>query len=171
MMLDSFIEQLTSTRSKTITENRKLHLLYYLNAVSLFCIIKSVTAFQPCWSIHPFASDICHERVNVIFVSQRDPDDPSAAALKEPWEDKVARIRETSPYGHLPNWQLMSAIVKVGDDLRQELLVYQVLKRLKVSVFCITVFFRMFSSILSLFQPLFSSLTFLMYQLSGCPLF
>ncbi|GFO28943.1 phosphatidylinositol 4-kinase beta-like [Plakobranchus ocellatus] len=64
---------------------------------------------------------------------ERDPEDPSAAALKEPWEDKVARIRATSPYGHLPNWQLMSVIVKVGDDLRQELLVYQVLKRLKAS--------------------------------------
>ncbi|XP_059167912.1 phosphatidylinositol 4-kinase beta-like [Physella acuta] len=63
---------------------------------------------------------------------ERDPEDPSAAALKEPWEEKVARIRETSPYGHLPNWQLMSVIVKVGDDLRQELLVYQVLKRLQM---------------------------------------
>ncbi|KAI8776391.1 phosphatidylinositol 4-kinase beta, partial [Biomphalaria glabrata] len=61
----------------------------------------------------------------------RDPDDPSAAVLKEPWEDKVTRIRESSPYGHLPNWQLMAAIVKVGDDLRQELLVYQVLRRLQ----------------------------------------
>ena len=66
------------------------------------------------------------------YFPQRDPEDPSAAALKEPWEDKVARIKATSPYGHLPNWQLMSVIVKVGDDLRQELLVYQVLKRLKV---------------------------------------
>ncbi|RUS83247.1 hypothetical protein EGW08_009011, partial [Elysia chlorotica] len=64
---------------------------------------------------------------------ERDPEDPSAAALKEPWEDKVARIKATSPYGHLPNWQLMSVIVKVGDDFRQELLVYQVLKRLKTS--------------------------------------
>ncbi|XP_055872445.1 phosphatidylinositol 4-kinase beta-like isoform X2 [Biomphalaria glabrata] len=63
---------------------------------------------------------------------ERDPDDPSAAVLKEPWEDKVTRIRESSPYGHLPNWQLMAAIVKVGDDLRQELLVYQVLRRLQM---------------------------------------
>jgi len=62
---------------------------------------------------------------------ERDPEDPSAAALKEPWEDKVERIRESSPYGHLPNWQLMSVIVKVGDDLRQELLVYQVLQKLQ----------------------------------------
>ncbi|KAL8558756.1 Phosphatidylinositol 4-kinase beta [Nucella lapillus] len=63
---------------------------------------------------------------------ERDPDDPSAAALKEPWEDKVCRIREASPYGHLPQWDLLSVIVKCGDDLRQELMVYQVLKQLQV---------------------------------------
>ncbi|XP_060064447.1 phosphatidylinositol 4-kinase beta-like [Ylistrum balloti] len=62
---------------------------------------------------------------------ERDPDDPSAAALKEPWEEKEQRIRESSPYGHLPNWKLLSVIIKCGDDLRQELLVYQVLKQLK----------------------------------------
>ncbi|KAK7015186.1 Phosphatidylinositol 4-kinase beta [Halocaridina rubra] len=58
---------------------------------------------------------------------KRDPEDPSAAALKEPWEDKVERIRETSPYGHLASWRLLSVIVKCGDDLRQELLAYQLL--------------------------------------------
>ncbi|XP_060551414.1 phosphatidylinositol 4-kinase beta-like [Ruditapes philippinarum] len=62
---------------------------------------------------------------------QRDPEDPSAAALKEPWEEKMMRIRESSPYGHLHNWRLMSVIVKCGDDLRQELMVYQVLKQLQ----------------------------------------
>lgn len=59
---------------------------------------------------------------------KRDPDDPSAAALKEPWSDKVERIRESSPYGHLSTWQLHSVIVKCGDDLRQELLAYQLLR-------------------------------------------
>lgn len=63
---------------------------------------------------------------------QRDPDDPSAAALKEPWEEKVQRIREASPYSHLPGWQLRAAIVKCGDDLRQELMAYQLLKLLQV---------------------------------------
>ncbi|KAK8739035.1 hypothetical protein OTU49_003802 [Cherax quadricarinatus] len=58
---------------------------------------------------------------------KRDPDDPSAAALKEPWQDKVERIRESSPYGHLASWRLRSVIVKCGDDLRQELLAYQLL--------------------------------------------
>uniref|UniRef100_A0AAQ4R9G6 Phosphatidylinositol 4-kinase beta n=1 Tax=Gasterosteus aculeatus aculeatus TaxID=481459 RepID=A0AAQ4R9G6_GASAC len=62
---------------------------------------------------------------------RRDPEDPSAVALKEPWEDKVRRIREGSPYGHLMNWRLLSVIVKCGDDLRQELLAYQVLRQLQ----------------------------------------
>ena len=66
---------------------------------------------------------------------KRDPDDPSASVLKEPWEVKVNRIRESSPYGHNPSWRLMACIVKCGDDLRQELLAYQVwsLSGLKVS--------------------------------------
>lgn len=42
------------------------------------------------------------------------------------------RIREGSPYGHLPSWRLLSVIVKCGDDLRQELLAFQVLKQLQV---------------------------------------
>jgi len=62
---------------------------------------------------------------------KRDPDDPSAAVLKEPWEAKVQRVRESSPYGHLPGWKLLSVIVKCGDDLRQELLAYQLLATLK----------------------------------------
>ncbi|XP_044305253.1 phosphatidylinositol 4-kinase beta isoform X1 [Varanus komodoensis] len=62
---------------------------------------------------------------------RRDPEDPSAVALKEPWQEKVRRIREASPYGHLPNWRLLSVIVKCGDDLRQELLAFQVLKQLQ----------------------------------------
>ena len=52
--------------------------------------------------------------------------------MKEPFDDKVRRIRESSPYGHLPNWKLLSVIIKCGDDLRQELLAYQVLKQLQV---------------------------------------
>jgi hypothetical protein len=62
---------------------------------------------------------------------QRDPEDPSASVLKEPWEEKVKRIRSASPYGNLPNWNLLSVIVKCGDDLRQELLAYQYLTLLQ----------------------------------------
>jgi phosphatidylinositol 4-kinase len=61
----------------------------------------------------------------------RCPEDPSAAALKEPWDEKVNRIRESSPFGHLQNWKLYAAIVKCGDDLRQELMAYQLLVSLQ----------------------------------------
>jgi len=68
-----------------------------------------------------------------VVIVQRDPEDPSAAAMKEPWQEKVRRIRESSPYGHLANWKLLSVIVKCGDDLRQELLAYQFLTQLQVN--------------------------------------
>ncbi|GAV04312.1 hypothetical protein RvY_14613 [Ramazzottius varieornatus] len=60
-----------------------------------------------------------------------DHEDPSAAAMKEPWEMKQARIRRSSPYGHLPNWRLLAVIVKCGDDLRQEQLAHQMLQLLQ----------------------------------------
>ncbi|XP_076355706.1 phosphatidylinositol 4-kinase beta-like isoform X1 [Tachypleus tridentatus] len=72
------------------------------------------------------------ESINVPKTTfKRDPEDPSAAALKEPWEDKIRRVQESSPYGHLPGWKLLAVIVKCGDDLRQELMAYQVLATLK----------------------------------------
>lgn len=60
-----------------------------------------------------------------------DPEDPSAAVLKEPWEQKQKRIRSSSPYGHLASWRLLAAIVKCGDDLRQEMLASQLLMMLQ----------------------------------------
>ncbi|KAK3369171.1 kinase-like domain-containing protein [Lasiosphaeria ovina] len=49
-----------------------------------------------------------------------DRDDPSAAVFGEAWETKKERIRKTSPYGWMKNWDLVSVIVKTGADLRQE---------------------------------------------------
>nr|ACS29271.1 pik1 [Meyerozyma guilliermondii] len=40
--------------------------------------------------------------------------------LSEDWATKKARIRKTSVYGHLRNWELCSVIAKNGDDLPQE---------------------------------------------------
>ncbi|KAG6162414.1 hypothetical protein E4U34_004059 [Claviceps purpurea] len=55
-------------------------------------------------------------------VQQRrgDRDDPSAAVFGEAWEAKKERIRKSSPYGWMKNWDLVSVIVKTGADLRQE---------------------------------------------------
>jgi phosphatidylinositol 4-kinase len=61
-------------------------------------------------------------------------EDPSASALSEPWDEKLARIRDASPYGADPNWRLLPVIVKTGDDLRQELLAYQLLTVLQVGL-------------------------------------
>jgi phosphatidylinositol kinase/protein kinase (PI-3 family) len=41
------------------------------------------------------------------------------------------RIKSSSPFGSLPGWKLLPCIVKCGDDLRQELLAYQLLALLK----------------------------------------
>lgn len=49
-----------------------------------------------------------------------DRDDPSAATFGEAWEMKRERIRRSSPYGWMKNWDLVSVIVKTGADLRQE---------------------------------------------------
>ena len=49
-----------------------------------------------------------------------DRDDPSAAVFGEAWEAKKERVRKSSPYGWMKNWDLVSVIVKTGSDLRQE---------------------------------------------------
>ena len=49
-----------------------------------------------------------------------DRDDPSAAVFGEAWDVKKERIRKSSPYGWMKNWDLVSVIVKTGADLRQE---------------------------------------------------
>ncbi|XP_023114924.1 phosphatidylinositol 4-kinase beta isoform X4 [Felis catus] len=67
-------------------------------------------------------------------ISQFSVDSITSQESKEPVfiaAGDIRRIREGSPYGHLPNWRLLSVIVKCGDDLRQELLAFQVLKQLQ----------------------------------------
>ncbi|CAG8456006.1 7775_t:CDS:10 [Ambispora leptoticha] len=58
-------------------------------------------------------------------------DDPSAAVFREDWGTKKQRIRKASPYGHYPNWRLLSVIVKTGADLRQEQLACQLIKEMQ----------------------------------------
>ncbi|KAI1807973.1 kinase-like domain-containing protein [Daldinia bambusicola] len=57
-----------------------------------------------------------------------DRDDPSAAVFGEAWHIKKERIRKTSPYGWMKNWDLVSVIVKTGDDLRQEAFACQLIQ-------------------------------------------
>lgn len=57
-----------------------------------------------------------------------DRDDPSAAVFGEGWEMKKERIRKSSPYGWMKNWDLVSVIVKTGADLRQEAFACQLIR-------------------------------------------
>ena len=57
-----------------------------------------------------------------------DRDDPSAATFGEEWGAKRERIRRSSPYGHMKNWDLISVIVKTGADLRQEAFACQLIE-------------------------------------------
>ncbi|KAI8089601.1 uncharacterized protein BX664DRAFT_137732 [Halteromyces radiatus] len=62
------------------------------------------------------------ERYVAQVVNKEDPSD---------WEVKKARIRAASPYGHLPNWRLLSVIVKQGADLRQEQFAIQLVREMQ----------------------------------------
>ncbi|KAF2180811.1 phosphatidylinositol 4-kinase-like protein PIK1 [Zopfia rhizophila CBS 207.26] len=59
---------------------------------------------------------------------QGDRDDPSAAMFGEEWSAKKERIRRSSPYGAMKNWDLISVIVKTGADLRQEAFACQLIQ-------------------------------------------
>ncbi|KAK9451327.1 kinase-like domain-containing protein [Limtongia smithiae] len=55
----------------------------------------------------------------------------SSFGFGEEWEAKKERIRATSPYGHLPHWDLVSVIAKTGSDLRQEAFACQLIHAMK----------------------------------------
>ncbi|KAI9799041.1 MAG: Phosphatidylinositol 4-kinase pik1alpha (PI4-kinase)(PtdIns-4-kinase) [Piccolia ochrophora] len=57
-----------------------------------------------------------------------DRDDPSAATFGEEWKAKRDRIKKSSPYGLMRNWDLLSVIVKTGADLRQEAFACQLIQ-------------------------------------------
>lgn len=57
-----------------------------------------------------------------------DEDDPSAATFGEAWSVKKERIRKSSPYGWMKNWDVLSVIVKTGADLRQEAFACQLIQ-------------------------------------------
>ncbi|RCH95038.1 Phosphatidylinositol 4-kinase pik1alpha (PI4-kinase)(PtdIns-4-kinase), partial [Rhizopus stolonifer] len=73
--------------------------------------------------------DMLEDEQHVAWVVNKE--DPSAAVLSENWEAKKERLRVTSPYGHLPNWRLISVIVKNGSDLRQEQFAIQLIRELQ----------------------------------------
>lgn len=52
--------------------------------------------------------------------------------LGEDWSAKKQRIRKSSAYGHLENWDLCSVIVKNGDDLPQEAFACQLIRMISL---------------------------------------
>ncbi|KAJ3188049.1 Phosphatidylinositol 4-kinase pik1alpha (PI4-kinase)(PtdIns-4-kinase), partial [Irineochytrium annulatum] len=58
-------------------------------------------------------------------------EDPSASVFREDWNVKSARIRANSPFGSYPSWRLLSAVVKSGADLRQEVLALQLIREMQ----------------------------------------
>ncbi|KAG1161441.1 hypothetical protein G6F37_003068 [Rhizopus arrhizus] len=73
--------------------------------------------------------DMLEDEQHIAWVVNKE--DPSAAVLSENWETKKERLRSSSPYGHLPNWRLISVIVKNGSDLRQEQFAIQLIRELQ----------------------------------------
>uniref|UniRef100_A0AC35TWP0 PI3K/PI4K domain-containing protein n=1 Tax=Rhabditophanes sp. KR3021 TaxID=114890 RepID=A0AC35TWP0_9BILA len=50
-----------------------------------------------------------------------------SSIFSESWSHIYSKIKAISTYSFLPNWTVLPVIVKTGDDLRQELIAYQIL--------------------------------------------
>ena len=59
------------------------------------------------------------------------PKPRSLGPWDELWLDKCEVIQIKSPFGHFPSYRLRSIIVKGGDDLRQELMAMQIIRKFK----------------------------------------
>lgn len=60
------------------------------------------------------------------------PTTSSTAASKiNSWQERKAQIKQSSPFGQLPGWNLKAFIIKSGDDLRKETLAMQILNYCK----------------------------------------
>jgi len=76
-----------------------------------------------------------HQRMQDMALSHRSPSqlavsaktETNRCAFRELWPHKFTRLKDASPFGHLPNWSVRQVIVKAGDDCRQELMAAQLL--------------------------------------------
>ena len=71
------------------------------------------------------------EKEGVEMVTLDPPESvPSLSdSVAEPWDSIAAAIKATSPFGGMSTWKLRAFIVKGEDDLRQELLAMQFIKK------------------------------------------
>ncbi len=98
--------------SPAVLEARDLFKDGYITAEELQTVLTKDSAFLELIEEHAFLdTQFC---VNLAF--------------GENWASKRSRIRETSPYGNLPGWDLVSLIAKSNDDLRQEVCALQLIQ-------------------------------------------
>ncbi|OQR84737.1 phosphatidyl inositol kinase (PIK-G1) [Achlya hypogyna] len=64
-----------------------------------------------------------------VIAMERDRKKDLEAAFGESWHSKRERIRQSSPHGHLPGWDIVSMIGKSNDDMRQEVFTLQLIQR------------------------------------------
>lgn len=91
--------------------------------------VSRMTAQPEGYTVQPSSSDEKSAEDESIIRRELNKDDPSAIIFKESWSAKKSRIQAASPWGHLARWNVLSVIVKTGDDLRQEQLATQLIER------------------------------------------
>ena len=87
-----------------------------------------VSETDPASSAGVGAARMENDQKTGAILRRGDRDDPSAATFGEEWSAKRERIRRSSPYGWMKNWDLVSVIVKTGADLRQEAFASQLIQ-------------------------------------------
>eukprot|EP01038_Epipyxis_sp_PR26KG_P015739 gene15739-21306_t len=73
----------------------------------------------------PISTLLETEDIQVSISSEKD--ETPNHIIGESFEGKTSRIKQSSPYGHLPGWKLGGLIAKSNDDVRQEVFVMQLL--------------------------------------------
>ena len=87
-----------------------------------------VSENDPASNVGTGAARMENDQKTGAILRRGDRDDPSAATFGEEWSAKRERIRRSSPYGWMKNWDLVSVIVKTGADLRQEAFASQLIQ-------------------------------------------
>uniref|UniRef100_A0A0N4ZYS3 Phosphatidylinositol 4-kinase beta n=1 Tax=Parastrongyloides trichosuri TaxID=131310 RepID=A0A0N4ZYS3_PARTI len=68
-----------------------------------------------------------YETKKTIINDTKNLESGQSSIFSESWDTIYSRIKAESIYSFLPNWTVLPVIVKTGDDLRQELIAYQLL--------------------------------------------
>lgn len=80
-------------------------------------------------------SNVTHDSVSetmteIVHTQKQNRSPP--VVFKENWSEKEARHRSSSAYGNHPGWRLLPVLLKSNDDLRQEQLASQLIRRMSL---------------------------------------